>query len=712
MAPGLDRTSEFLSKHSDIVLAVGVMGVLVTLIIPLPTPVLDVLLAVNIAYMVLLMMVVLSVNSPLELSTFPSLLLIGTLFRLALNVASTRLILLDGYAGRIIEGFGQFVVGGQMVVGLIIFLIIIVIQFIVITKGAERISEVAARFTLDAMPGKQMSIDADLSAGLIDEHEARRRRQTIMKEADFYGAMDGASKFIRGDAIAGVVIVLINIIGGVILGLTRGMSVPQALKTYSLLTVGDGLVTQIPAVVISTAAGILVTKAASEQALSRELSGQMFRNHRAVGIAAGITFAFMLLPGLPAMPFLVLGLVLTGITLSRRNSLAVQKAKPKVEEGDASRQAAGEEDVIRQLLQPDRVSVEVGYGLIQLIDPQKGGTLLDRIKALRKKFARELGVVMPKVHIVDNVELETNSYRIKLAGHKVAEGVIYPGYLMAMKPEGDVKGLQGIKAKEPSFGLSVVWIRRADKETAEAKAFTVVDPDSVFITHLSEVLRRHAHEILSRQDVQQLVENVKKTNPTVVSELIPDVLSLGQVQQVMENLLAEGVPVNNLSQILEQLGVYARQVKDPAALTELARKSLGRAICAKFADASGRMNVLSLDPHLEEEIRAALEKADGEVRVSLTPTRLRQIIAGISEQAQSAFRAGSETVILTDAQIRPYVRGIVSRVFPDVPVISYDEIAEGVQVNNVGVITPLERQFAPAAAAASKATPATVARKV
>ncbi len=703
MTPAAEKTGSLLQRHSDVVLAAGVMGVLITLIIPLPTPVLDVLLATNISYMLLLLMVVLSVKSPLELSTFPSLLLIGTLFRLALNVASTRLILLNADAGRIIESFGQFVVGGQMVVGLIIFLIIIVIQFIVITKGMERISEVAARFTLDAMPGKQMSIDADLSAGLVDEQEARQRRESIMHEADFYGAMDGASKFVRGDAIAGIVIVLINIIGGIVIGLTRGMDVAQALKTYSLLTVGDGLVSQIPAVVISTAAGILVTKTASDQGLSREVSGQMFRNHRAIFTAAAIVFGFMLMPGLPAMPFMVLGVLLAGLALSRRKSIAQGSEEPEEpQEAEAARQAAGEEDLIRQLLQPDRISVEVGYGLIQLIDPQKGGTLLDRIKALRKKFARELGIVMPKVHIVDNVELETNSYRIKLSGHNVAEGVIYPGYLMAMKPEGEVKGLQGIKAVEPSFGLSVVWVRRADKETAESKGFTVVDPDSVFITHLSEVLRRHAHEILNRQDVQQLVENVRKTDPTVVGELIPEVLSLGQVQQVLENLLAEGVPVNNLSHVLEQLGIYARQVKDARSLTELVRKSLGRAICARFADPSGRMNVLSLDPHLEEEVRDALDKVDGEMRINLAPNRLRQIIAGIGEQAQNAFRAGAETVILTDAQIRPYVRGIVGRVFPDVPVISYDEIAEGVQVNNVGVITPLERQFATAGPAGGK----------
>ena len=702
MPSAVDKASALLKEHSDLVLAAGVMGILVALIIPLPTMVLDVLLTFNIAYVLLLLMVVLGVKSPLDLSTFPSLLLIGTLFRLALNVASTRLILLHAYAGKVIESFGEFVVGGQMIVGLIIFLILIVIQFVVITKGAERISEVGARFTLDAMPGKQMSIDADLSAGLIDEHEARRRREQIVQEADFYGAMDGASKYVRGDAIAGIVIVLINIVGGIIIGLTRGMSVPEALKTYSLLTVGDGLVTQIPAVIMSTAAGILITKAASDRGLSRELGAQIFANPRAIAAAAAMLFGFMLIPGLPTVPFLLLGLLLTGICISIRSDGKARAGTPPPSSKPKDA-AEGEDRLIRSLLEPDRVAVEVGFNLVQLVDPQRGGTLLERIKALRKRFARELGIVLPKVRIVDNVELDTNRYNIRLMGHKVAEGEIHPGWLMAMKPDGDVKGLGGISTTEPSFGLPVVWITRSERDDAQAKGFTIVDPDSVFITHLSEVLRRHAAEILSRQDVQTLLDNVKEDNPAIVQDLVPDVLSAGQVQQVLEGLLAEGVPINNLSYILERLGHYAGRIKDTRMLGELVRKSLSRAICAKFADAEGTMNVLSLDPHLEEEIRESLDKTDGEARFSLPPGRIRQIIAGVAEQTRAAFRVSSDTVILTDSQIRPYVRDILSRVFPDIPVISYDEIADGVQVKNVGVISPADQEPVGAAASAGPA---------
>ncbi len=688
--PALQRTSSFISRHSDAVLAVGVMGILVAIIIPLPTFVLDVLLTFNFAYALLILMVVLGVSTPLELSTFPSLLLIGTLFRLALNVASTRLILLHAFAGRVIESFGHFVVGGEMVVGLIVFIIIVVIQFIVITKGAERISEVTARFTLDAMPGKQMSIDADLSSGLIDEAEARQRRRDIVREADFYGAMDGASKYVRGDAIAGIVIVCVNIIGGIVIGLTRGMGVGEALQTYAILTVGDGLVSQIPAVIMSTSAGVLVTKSASDMGLSRELGLQVFANARAVGIAAVIMFGFMLFPGLPLLPFLVLGLGLLGVHWVLRQQAAAGppgEAERKAEE--PAEPEPNEEELIQSLLEPDRIAVEVGYNLIQLIDPQKGGTLLERIKSLRKRFARELGIVMPKVRILDNVELDPNHYLIKLSGHRVAEGELHPGWLMVMKPDGE-PDMNGIRTSEPSFGLPVVWVSRSEKERAQVLDYTVVDAETVFITHLSETLRQHAAEILNRQDVQSLLDNVKKENPAIVEELVPDVLSLAQLQQVLENLLAEGIPINNLSRILEKLGTYAPQVKNLTMLTELVRKDLARAICSKFSDEQGRVTALSLDPHLEEEIRDALEETDGRMRINLPPERLRQIIGGISEQTRDAFRIGSETVILTDSQIRPYVYSIVSRVFPDVAVISYDEVTQDVEVSNVGVITPAE----------------------
>jgi len=704
MSQGLEKTSAMVMRHSDLLFAAGVMGILVTLIIPLPTPILDMLLTFNITYVLLLLMVVLTVKSPMELSTFPSLLLIGTLFRLALNVASTRLILLNADAGRLIESFGQFVVGGQMVVGLIIFIILVVIQFVVITKGAERISEVAARFTLDAMPGKQMSIDADLSAGLIDEHEARRRREGIVDEADFYGAMDGASKYVRGDAIAGLVIVFVNIVGGIIIGLSKSMSVGDALKTYSLLTVGDGLVSQIPALIMSTSAGILVTKSASEEGLSREVGGQLLSNPRAVTTAAAVVLGFALMPGLPTLPFLFLGLVLLGVgaAVRKQRRLAVESAPKEAKAADAQ---ADEQQAIESLLEPDRIAVEVGYNLIQLIDPSRGGTLLERIKSLRTKFARELGIVVPKIRILDNVELDANTYRIKLLGHTVAEGEVRPGWLMAMKTDGGPMKLRGIEAVEPSFGLPVIWCRRAEKETALERGFTVVDAESVFITHLSEVLRRHSHEVLNRQDVQRLLDNVRKENPVVVDDLVPDAMSLANVQQVLQNLLAEGIPVNNLSHILEKLGNYATHIKDPATLTELVRKSLGRAICNRFSSDSGKLNCLSLDPHLEEELRDSLEAVDGQVRLNLAPARMRQIIAGISEQTQAAFRVGSDTVILTDAKIRPYVRGIVGRVFPDIPVISYDEIVDGVQVENVGVVAPLENELAYAAASGGNPVP-------
>ncbi len=706
MASTAEGMPDLIARHSDTLLAVGVMGILLALIVPLPTPVLDVLITMNFAYVLLMLMVVLNIKRPLELSTYPSLLLIATLFRLALNVASTRLILLQADAGKVIGAFGQITVGGNMVVGLIIFFILTVIQFIVITKGAERISEVAARFTLDAMPGKQIAIDADLNAGILSEADARKRRQDIVHEADFYGAMDGATKYVRGDAIASIVIVLINIIGGFIIGLGKGMSLADAMKTYSVLTVGDGLVTQIPAVIMSTSAGILITKSASDKGLSRELGMQVFANPRAIGLATVVVFGFMFFPGLPSLPFFIMGCILLAIysAMSRKEKAATAK-KPAQPETTVKKES--EEQTIQSMLEPDRVAVEVGYNLIQLIDPQKGGTLLDRIKSLRKKFAREFGLLVPKIRMLDNVELDVNRYRVKLGGQKIAEGDVYPGRMMAMKPDGLPEGLEGIKTSEPSFGLPVIWIRKGQKELAESKGCAVVDADSVFITHLSEVLRRHAHEIMNRQDVKALIENVKKDNPAIVEELIPNVLTLGQVQQVLANLLAEGIPINNLPLILERCGNYALQTKDPAILTELVRKSLGRVICARYSDSQGNMNVLSFDPHLEEEIRERIDKSDGQIRINLPPNRLRQIIGGISEQTHKAFGAGTETVIVTDSALRPHVRGLVCRVSPDIPVIAYDEISENVKIKNVGMIQALENDFAsapkPQATAASAA---------
>jgi flagellar biosynthesis protein FlhA len=686
MRPAQRQAAGFFARNSDVVLALGVVGTLVALIVPLPTTVLDLLLTFNFSYVLLMLMVVLSVKTPLELSTFPSLLLIGTLFRLSVNVASTRLILLHAYAGHIIQSFGEFVVGGNMVVGIIMFLIIIVIQFKVINAGSGRIAEVAARFTLDGMPGKQMAIDADLNAGLITEEEARQRRQKIVDEAEFYGAMDGAAKYVKGDAIAGLLIMAINIIGGIVIGLTRGMTVVDALRTYCLLTVGDGLVTQIPSIIMATAAGILTTKTQSEHGLSDDMGQQVFANRRAMGTAALVVLGFGLVPGLPIVPFSVLALGLGACYAVMRPSGAAVLAEPAMGVEELRRQREEEENYIRAMLEPDRIAVEVGYNLIQLIDPQRGGSLLERIKALRKQFARDLGMIIPKVRILDNVALDTNDYCIKLMGHRIAKGTIHPGWIMVMNPGDKPKGIGGIEGEDPSFGLPVVWTGPGEKDRSQAKGYTVVDAESVFITHLSEVLRRHAHELLSRQDVQVMLDNIKADNPAVVEDLIPDVLTASQLQTVLENLLSEGVPINNLTYILEKLGSYARLMKDPMLLTELVRKSLARAISAKFSDGEDRINALSLDPRVEEELRGSIERTDGEVKINLSPQRLRQIIAAISDQARSAFQVGSETVILTDAQIRPYVRSIICRVFPDIPVISYDEIAESVHVNNVGVI--------------------------
>lgn len=672
-------------QHSDILLAVGLIGILGALIIPLPTVILDVLLTLNFSYALLVMMVVLGLKSPVDLSTFPSLLLLGTLFRLGLNVASTRLVLLQADAGEVIEAFGGFVVGGELVVGMVIFAILVVIQFVVITKGADRISEVVARFTLDAMPGKQMSIDADLNAGLIDGEEARRRRQNIVREAEFYGSMDGASKYIRGDAIAGLIIIFINLIGGVVIGVSNGMPVTQAISTYSHLTVGDGLVTQIPAVIMSTAAGVLITKSASETGLSSELGFQMFSNPRAIGITAAAVFGFMLVPGLPALPFMVLGVVLSGtaVMVHRQAETEIETTPEAEEETEAP--ADEEEESVRSLLSPERIALEVGFGLVSLVNPEEGGTLLERIKSLRKKFAREMGVLLPKIRIMDNMGLEGKQYCIKLSGHQVAGGTIYPDRLMAMKSGEKPEDLGGIESIEPSFGLPVVWINPADKEEASLKDYTVVDPESVLITHLSEVLRNHAHEVLSRQDVQELIDNLEQTHPALIQGVIPDKVSVGVLQQVIENLLAEGIPVNDLARIVETCANHIGQVQDVAVLTEHVRKSLRWAICERFSDKEGNLYALTLDPALEDEISNSGGQSGA--APSLSPARLRRIGEVISQNMEQWNGGTAELVLMVSPGLRHQVHELFGPFFPDVPIIAYDELCETVDLHTVDIVS-------------------------
>ncbi|MCX5683579.1 MAG: flagellar biosynthesis protein FlhA, partial [Planctomycetota bacterium] len=613
-SPGLQR----ILAQNDIGFALALAAVLATLLIPLPTFLLDLCLAVSIAVAIGTIVIVLSAREAIELSTFPSLLLFVTLFRLSLNVASTRLILLHGDAGQIIQTFGQFVVGGNMIIGLVVFLILVIIQFIVITKGAERISEVAARFNLDAMPGKQMSIDADLNAGLIGEEEARSRRTKIVRESEFYGAMDGASKFIRGDAIAALVIVIVNLIGGIVVGLMRGLTPLESMKVYSILAVGDGLVTQIPAVIIATASGFLISKTSTQTNLSQDLLRQMFARSRPIGIAAFLMGAMVFVPGFPKIPFAILaiGAGLLARTLKRYENEAVRKVDETKSPG-----AAAEETPVEELLDVDRLGIFVGARLIRIVDPRRKDSLFHRIGPLRKRFARDYGIILPLVRLRDNASLEASAYEVRLNNHVIASGRIEPEKFLAMDPGTVSKPLRGQATKEPVFNLPALWITPDQKEEAELAGYTVVDPESVLVTHLSETLRRHAHELLSRDDVQTLVDRLRDRQPAAVNGVIPDVLSLGLLHRILQNLLKDGIAVRNLAQIVEALSDHASRTKDVAVLTEAARKALSRTITEQYADMAGRIIAVVLEPALEFELRSAMHREGEAESLGLSPDR-------------------------------------------------------------------------------------------
>ncbi len=585
MADPMDRTAIrtiSLADAGDFILGAGVVAIIAVMILPLPTPLLDLLLTFNITLGIVVLLTAMYTLKPLDFSVFPSLLLIVTLFRLSLNVASTRLILLRGEAGldaagQVIKAFGNFVVGGNYVVGLIIFTILVLINFVVITRGAGRIAEVAARFTLDAMPGKQMAIDADLNAGLIEENEAKSRRADIAREADFYGSMDGASKFVRGDAIAGIVITLINIIGGLIIGvLQQGMDLVTAAETYTILTVGDGLVTQIPALIISTAAGIIVSRAGSERQMSRDFGIELSRNPKTLTMAGGIIFLFGLLPGLPKVSFMALGgiVALIGFSATRQKKIVAEK-KIKLAEEEAAVKLVGPERV-EALLPLDLLELEVGYGLIPLVDEEQNGDLLERIRSIRRQFALEMGFIVPPLRVRDNLQLKPGEYSVLIKGIEIARVELMLNHLLAMDP-GDTKTkIDGIETKEPAFNLPALWIPENKNEEAQFAGYTVVDLSSVIATHLTELIRTYAHELLSRQDVQKLIDNVAQTNSKLVEELIPDQLNVGQVQKVLQNLLAERVSIRDLLTILETLADYSALSKDPDLLTEYARQKLSR----------------------------------------------------------------------------------------------------------------------------------------
>ena len=680
--PGAINSS--LASNSNVILAVALVAILATLLIPLPTPLLDMLLAASISLSIAVLIVTLSSKEALDLSTFPSLLLFVTLFRLSLNVASTRLILLQGNAGRIIQTFGNFVAGGSFVVGLVIFLILVVIQFVVITKGAERISEVSARFTLDAMPGKQMAIDADLNAGAITELQANQRREKVVKESEFYGAMDGASKFIRGDAKAGIIITAINIIGGIAMGYSRGLPVAAAIKTYSILSIGDGLVSQIPSMIISISSGFLVTKISSKNSVGQDLGIQLFRTSEPLMIASFIIGAMAFVPGLPAIPFLMLA---GGTAMTARMAGKAEKSKQTKLDKSAQKPKTDDQPV-EDLLDLDRISVLVGVRLISLVDPRKDSAIFDRIGALRRKFAQEFGIIMPLVRLRDNINLEPTGYEIRIFDHSVARGRLEPSLFLAMDAGSVREKIGGINTTEPVYGLPALWISPNDKNKAEINGYTVIDPESVFITHLSETLKRHADELLTREDVQLLVDRLRKTQPSLVGDVVGELVPIAVLHRVLRNLLSDRIPIRELGTILESLGENAARTKNAAILTELVRKALSRTITEQYKDRNGNISAITLDPALEHQITSTLQQEAEQLKLALPTDTAMDISRRIAQAWKTTMDKGIEKVaLLCDSRLRGPLAKMLSRTVPSLPVLAYDEIILGTEIEPLEVIS-------------------------
>ncbi len=682
-APLLTSPRTPFDAHSNLLLAVGLITILATLLIPLPTIILDMLLACSISLAVAVLIVTLASREALELSTFPSLLLFVTLFRLSLNVASTRLILLQGDAGKIIQTFGHFVAGGSFVVGIVIFLILVVIQFIVITKGAERISEVSARFTLDAMPGKQMAIDADLNAGVITEAQANSRRKKIVKESEFYGAMDGASKFIRGDAKAGIIITAINLVGGIAMGYSDGLSVREAVRTYSILSIGDGLVSQIPSMIISISSGFLVTKISSKHSVGQDLGKQFLHSSEPLTIASFVIGALALVPGLPSVPFLMLA---AGTALTSR---LVHKSRKEYEQSvQATATSKPEKQPVEELLDTDRISIQVGVRLISMVDPRKDASIFDRIGALRRKFAQELGLVMPLVRLRDNINLEPTTYEIRLADHPIARGQLEPNMFLAMDAGSVQEKVGGIETAEPVYGLPALWVSSADKEKAEMAGYTVIDPESVFITHLSETLKKHAHELLTREDVQQLVDRLRKTQPSLVGDVVGEQISVGVLQRVLRNLLADGIPIRDLTSILESMGETASRTKNPDILSEVVRKSLRRTITEIYTGPDGKVSAITIEPALEHQMTSSLRQEADNIDLSLPA----DVAMGLSQKIATAWKDAmdkgiEQIVLLCDSRLRGSLAAMLARTIPPLHVVAYDEIELGTDIESICVIS-------------------------
>jgi flagellar biosynthesis protein FlhA len=690
----MDRFLEKLkvfSQNSELAVALGLIIILGVMVVPLPPIILDLFLALSIAISIAILLLSVYAKKPLDFSTFPSILLITTLMRLSLNVASTRNILLNGAtegtkaAGHIIEAFGEFVVGGNYAVGIIIFMILVVINFIVITKGAGRVAEVGARFTLDAMPGKQMAIDADLNAGLIDEKEAKRRRAEVAQEADFYGSMDGASKFVRGDAIAGILITAINIVGGIIVGVAQNdMEFADAARVFTLLTVGDGLIAQIPALVISTAAGLITTRNSNSDALGKQVSDEFTAHPKAFYITAGAIAVFGLIPGFPAFPFLVIGglIAFAGFRIEKNKDIAKVAAIATA----SSLETKSKTETLESLLPVELVQLEVGYGIVSIVDAEQNGDLLERISHIRKQFATDWGIIVPSVRIKDNLELKPGGYSIKLKGIEIAKGELMADHMMAMDPGTVIEQMDGVETKEPVFGLPAIWITDDRKDEAQYNGYTVVDLSTIVATHLTEVLKTNLSELFGRQELVRILENFKEDNPKIVSDLVPDIMPLGSVLKVLQSLLREGVSIRDLRTILETLAEFGTSSKDPDALTEYVRQALYRTITEKIKGSQGDVPLFTLDRGLEETVARSIIHSDQGVQLNLDPKVTQTILASINEKIEEATSQGEKMVILCSPVIRRHFKKLTEKFIPNMIVVSHNELSPEVNIRSLGTV--------------------------
>ncbi|WP_136604719.1 flagellar biosynthesis protein FlhA [Paenibacillus dokdonensis] len=674
-------------KIKELTVLLGVIGIVLMMILPIPTWLLDILLVINISLALLILLVAMNTKEALQFSIFPSLLLITTLFRLALNLSTTKLILYNHNAGEVVATFGSWIARGQIAIGFIVFLILVVVQFLVITKGSERVAEVAARFTLDAMPGKQMSIDADLNAGLINEQQARERRRKVEREADYYGAMDGATKFVKGDAIASIIILIINLIGGFIIGMTmHGMAFQDALSTYSVLTIGDGLVSQIPALLISTASGLIVTRSSSEGNLASDLTEQLMSYPKLLYIVGGTIALLGFFTPIHIISTLPLALIMLFAAYNMQKNMERKQIEVEQQEEEQQIEEVRSPESVINLLQVDPIEFEFGYGLIPLADVQQGGDLLDRIIMIRRQCALELGLVVPVIRIRDNIQLKPNEYVIKIKGNNVGGGELLLNHYLAMSPGYEDESISGIETLEPAFGLPALWIDETTKERAELSGYTVVDPPSVVATHLTELIKKHAHELIGRQETKTLVDNLRENYPVLVDELIPGVLSIGDVQKVLAKLLREKISIRDLVTIFETLADYGHYTKDPDVLTEYVRQALSRQITQQFSQEGETLKVITVGPTLEKKIAESVQQSDQGSYLAMDPMSTQTVYQKLSEQVNRLLQSGQQPILLTSPTIRMYLRQVIERTMQDIPVLSYSELEPNVEIQSVGVV--------------------------